>query len=280
MNSYNDILIITDLDGTLIPRGQKISAANKQSIAKFIAAGGKFAIATGRTPEAAAGYVEGININAPSVFFNGSMLFDWRKKEILATIPLADGDTIFPDFAKVCLEKFPNACIEVYTTDNCHIISDAANDDPRLPFEYYKYAHTDLARLSDTKKTPWLKFFVNDSHENLAKLEALAANAGLNKIANSFYSDTHYYEFVAKTASKGTMLTKIREQDEYKNTKIIALGDYLNDNEMLLLADCGIASANAHDATKEAADLVGCAAEDDLIVWTLNHIDEIVDFLF
>lgn len=278
MNSYDDILIITDLDGTLIPRGQKISVANKQAIARFTAGGGKFAIATGRTPEAATGYAAGININAPSVFFNGSMLFDWQNKEILATIPLSDGDNVFPDFAKVCLENFPNACLEVYTADNCHIISNAANDDPRLPFEYYKYAHTDLAELSDTKKTPWLKFFANDSHENLAELEILAAAAGLDKLANSFYSDTNYYEFVAKNVSKGTMLEKIRERSEFKNTKIIALGDYLNDNEMLIAADCGIATANAHKDTKKAADLVGCAAEDDLIVWTLNHMNEIVDF--
>lgn len=279
MTSYENILIITDLDGTLIPRGSVISAANKRAIADFIAGGGRFAIATGRTPEAAAGYIGGIEVNAPSVFFNGSMLYDWSDSRVLATVPLACGGEAgarFPEFAARCLAEFPEACIEVYTADNCHIVSNPANDDPRLPHEYYKYTHTPLTALTDTEATPWLKFFVNDSSESLARLEKLATEYGMDSLATTFYSDTHYFEFVAKRASKGTMLEKIRELPEYAGYKIIALGDYLNDNEMLLTADCGIASGNAHELTQAAADYVGCRAEDDLIVWTLARMEELL----
>lgn len=279
MTDYENILIITDLDGTLIPRGGVISADNKRAIAEFIAGGGRLAIATGRTPEAAAGYIDGIEVNAPSVFFNGSMLYDWNDSKVISTIPLACGGVAgerFPEFATLCLAEFPDACIEVYTADNCHIISNPANDDPRLPYEYYKYTHTELAALSATEKTPWLKFFASDSSENLARLEKLVAAHGMDKLATTFYSDTHYFEFVAKRASKGTMVEKIRELPEFKDTKIIALGDYLNDNEMLLAADCGIASGNAHEDTKAVADRIGCRAEDDLIVWTLEHMEEIL----
>ena len=54
MSAYENTLIISDLDGTLIPRGGVISEENKEALQRFVAGGGRFAIATGRTPEAAA----------------------------------------------------------------------------------------------------------------------------------------------------------------------------------------------------------------------------------
>ncbi|HAQ55147.1 MAG TPA: haloacid dehalogenase, partial [Anaerovibrio sp.] len=85
MGKYTGKMIISDLDGTLIPRGGVISPENKAAIEEFVKGGGSFAIATGRTPEAAAGYVKGLPINAPSVFFNGAMLYDWEQKKVIKT---------------------------------------------------------------------------------------------------------------------------------------------------------------------------------------------------
>ena len=273
MGKYTGKMIISDLDGTLIPRGGVISPENRAAITDFVAEGGHFAIATGRTPEAASGYVEGLPINAPSVFFNGAMLYDWNKKKVIKTLPLTanDNQNLWPQFASQALKEFPTTCLEVYTADNCHIITPEANDDPRLPREYYSYAHTDLAQLTDTAKTPWLKFFACDKHEHLEKYVALAEKMGVAKLANGFYSENNYYEFVAKDVSKGSMLTFIREQ--LPAIEIIACGDYLNDNEMLTAADIGVAPANAHEDTKKVAQQIGCAVEDHLLAWIVKNID-------
>ena len=272
MGKYTGKMIISDLDGTLIPRGGVISAENRQAIADFVAEDGLFAVATGRTPEAAAGYVEGLPINAPSVFFNGAMLYDWAAKKVLKTMPLTAGDmdNLWPAFAAKALAEFPEACIEVYTADNCHIITPEANDDPRLPHEYYRYVHTDLAKLTDTLKTPWLKFFACDKHEHLEKYVALAKEMGTAPMANGFYSEDNYYEFVAKSVSKGAMVAAIREQ--LPGVEIIACGDYLNDNEMLAEADIGVAAANAHPETQKVAKYVGCAVEENLLAWVVREI--------
>ena len=272
MGKYTGKMIISDLDGTLIPRGGVISAENKAAIQAFVDGGGRFAIATGRTPEAAAGYVEGLPINAPSVFFNGAMLYDWGAKKVLKTMPLTAKDTenLWPAFAARALAEFPEACIEVYTADNCHIVTPEANDDPRLPHEYYRYAHTELDKLTDTAKTPWLKFFACDKHAHLEKYVQLAEQMGVAALANGFYSEDNYYEFVAKDVSKGSMVAAIREQ--LPGIEIIACGDYLNDNEMLAEADMSIAPANAHEDTKKIADRVGCRVEEHLLAWIVNNI--------
>ena len=274
--SYATYMLITDLDGTLIPRGGVVSEENRAAIRAFVDGGGHFGIATGRTPEAAAGYVGELPINAPCVFFNGAMLYDWEKQQVLATRPLpiaADGDkTIWPRFAGACLKHFPEACIEVYTADNCHIISSEAYDDPRLPHEYYKYEHCSIDKLADIDQTPWLKFFVNAEPAALRQLERLTAEFGITELTNSFYSENNYYEFVAKGASKGAMLEKVRKLPSYKKLSIIAAGDYLNDNEMLDMADVGVAAAGAHEWTKAAADRVGCDAQEHLMGWIMENI--------
>lgn len=275
MKPYESYMIISDLDGTIIPHGGCVSEANKRAIESFLAGGGHFGIATGRTPEAAAGYLGGVAITAPSIFFNGSMLYDWQAGKVLVTKPLtqAGAPDFWPRFAARCLERFPEACIEVYTQEDCHIISNPRYDDPRLPHEHYRYCHSDLADLADVRKTPWLKFFVCADPADLRELEREAEVFGTAACSHHFYSEANYHEFVAKGVSKGSMLEAIRQMPEFSQTKIIALGDYLNDRELLEAADISIASGNAHDELKALADFTGCRAEDDLIVWLLEHFD-------
>lgn len=275
MKPYESYMIISDLDGTIIPHGGVVSEANKRAIESFRAGGGHFGIATGRTPEAAAGYLGGVAITAPSIFFNGSMLYDWPHEHVLVTKPLtAQGaPDLWPRFAALCLERFPKACIEVYTQEDCHIISNPRYDDPRLPHEHYRYCHSDLADLADVRKTPWLKFFVCADPADLRELEREAEVFGTAACSHHFYSEANYHEFVAKGVSKGSMLEAIRQMPEFSQTKIIALGDYLNDRELLEAANISIASGNAHDELKALADFTGCRAEDDLIVWLLEHFD-------
>ena len=72
--TFEHTILLSDLDGTLIPRGGRVSEGNRAAIERFVRGGGRFGVATGRTPEAAGGYISGLSIGAPSVFFNGAML--------------------------------------------------------------------------------------------------------------------------------------------------------------------------------------------------------------
>lgn len=129
--------------------------------------------------------------------------------------------------------------------------------------------------MADVRKTPWLKFFVCADPADLRELEREAEAFGTAACSHHFYSEANYHEFIAKGVSKGSMLEAIRQMPEFSQTKIIALGDYLNDRELLEAADIGIASGNAHDELKALADFTGCRAEDDLIVWLLEHFDRL-----
>ncbi len=275
MKPYENILLITDLDGTLVPHGGRVSDENRRAIETFTAGGGCFGIATGRTPEDSVGFVKGLPIQAPSIFYNGAMLYDWQRKTPLCVRPLPsppEDPACWPRFAAACQQLLPTACIEIYTADGCHIITDPAYDDPRLAKEFFHIVHTALAPLSNPQETPWLKFFVNDTPAQLRRLEAAVHAQHMDALATIFYSEVNYFEFVAKDASKGAMLEELRRLPAGSGKIIIAAGDFLNDNEMLRAADVGVASGNAHAATKAAADLVGCAASDHLMAWILENV--------
>ena len=264
---YDDILLISDLDGTLIPRYEMISAENIRAINTFTAAGGAFAAATGRTPGSALPYLGGVTVNAPSIFFNGAMLKDITVDHILETRTL-EGD-LWRTFAARVLYQFPRACVEVYTAEHCHILSPEENDDPRLMDEFYNVNHTNLQAVEN--KT-WLKFFIYDAPINLSFVERLAKELGIDKCSTSFYSEANYLEFVPPGTSKGAMAEVLHAMPAYAGRRIIACGDYGNDVELLRMADIGIAPEDASEEAKAASDRIAPPCREPIVPWILREI--------
>ena len=264
---YDDILLISDLDGTLIPRYEMISEENVRAINAFTAAGGAFAAATGRTPGSALPYLDGITVNAPSIFFNGAMLKDLSKNHVLETRTLV-GD-LWRTFAARVLYQFPRACVEVYTEEHCHILSPEANDDPRLTDEFYNVNHTNLQTV---ERETWLKFFICDAPINLSFVERLAQELGIDQCSTSFYSEENYLEFVPPGTSKGAMADVLKAMPAYAGRRIIACGDYENDVELLRMADIGIAPEDASEDAKAAADRIAPPCREPLVPWILRKI--------
>lgn len=205
MRSYKEFLLVSDMDGTLLRGDTTISKENREAIQEFVAGGGRFAIATGRTAGNAAEYLEGLPVNSPGIFYNGAMLADMATGEVLKSCRLTG--KIWRDFAAHCLQKFPQACIEVYTADQCYILSAPGQDDPRLAKEYSDYRHTTLAQVAGLD---WLKFFICASRPVLEAVRREAGKLGILEISTNFFSATTYLEFVGQEVSKGHMLEALR----------------------------------------------------------------------
>lgn len=69
-------------------------------------------------------------------------------------------------------------------------------------------------------------------------------------------SKPHYIEILDPGVSKGDALMRLTEHLGIPISETIAVGDSLNDQEMLQAAGLGIAVANARDELKEIADVV------------------------
>ena len=267
IKSYENFLLASDMDGTLIGTDGRISEENRQALNEYTARGGRFAVATGRTPANAAPYLRGLPINSPSIFYNGAMLYDWQQKEILRTLALEE--PLWRDYTARLLERFPAACIEVYTAKQCYVLSSPLVDDPRLEIEQHTYAH---ASLADIRAETWLKLFIYADRATEHQMLALAGEMGIDRISASFFSSDTYLEFVRRGTSKGSLLQDLRALPANQGRIVIAAGDFDNDTEMLRQADCGVAPANAEPEAKRVADVIGVSCDAHLMRQIIGEI--------
>lgn len=260
MKAYQDFILVTDLDGTLVNSEHKVSKKNKEAIGHFVAQGGHFAVATGRTQKNVVPYMTGLAINAPCILYNGGALFSWQEQRFLKTQHMESAD--LAEFLKRCIELFPQMCIEVFTKEQLYVVTDPANIDEYMKRENQEFVY---AGIDDILQESWIKILLCDSREHLLASRDLLPLFHLENKTNHFFSAITFLEIVGKHVSKGNMLGELRDLEEFRLKKVVAAGDFQNDIEMLRLADCGIAPANAQDDVKKVADVIAVSNDEDLM---------------
>ena len=74
-------LYISDMDGTLLNDGGKVSRRSVEIINELIKNGMLFTVATARSAMSAAELLKDIDISVPAVLMNGVFLFDLKNKK-------------------------------------------------------------------------------------------------------------------------------------------------------------------------------------------------------
>lgn len=267
MKAFQDCILISDLDGTLANSEHNVSQRNKEAIAYFVAQGGHFAIATGRTQKNVVPYMTDLIINAPCILYNGGALFSWQEQRFLKTMHMETAD--IADFLRHCITLFPQMCIEVFTEEQLYVVTDPANIDEHMEREKQEFVYTGI---DDILEKSWIKIILCDSHEHLLESRNLLSLFHLENKTNHFFSAITYLEIVGKHVSKGKMLGELLKMEPYRLKKVIAVGDFQNDIEMLRLATCGIAPANAQEEVKEIADVICVSNDEDAMHDIIYHI--------
>ena len=67
-------LVVTDLDGTLLPTGTEISPENIEAARRAVEAGVTVTIATGRMYRAALPVAKNLGVDAPIITYNGALI--------------------------------------------------------------------------------------------------------------------------------------------------------------------------------------------------------------
>ncbi len=257
---FQKFLLVSDIDGTLANSEHRVSRKNKEAIAYFVAQGGHFAVATGRTQKNVLPYMEGLEINAPCILYNGGALYSWQEQRFLKSRHMESADVA--DFLKHCMVAFPQMCIEVFTQEQLYIITDPANVDEHMEREKQEFVYGALEEILD--KT-WIKIILCDRHENLLASRERLAEFQLEDKTHHFFSADIYLEIVAKDVSKGDMLRELVSIQGFQDKIVIAAGDFQNDLEMLQFAHCGVAPANGQEYVKKVADVVAVSNDEDLL---------------
>jgi Cof subfamily protein (haloacid dehalogenase superfamily) len=266
MKDYKNVILFSDMDGTLLNSNSIVSEENRQAVNAFVAGGGLFGIATGRSQLNSPMFLEDMKINTPCIVYNGGGIYDFEAKKFLVLSELSKSKLM--DFLQKCLVEFKDVVLLIYTQDECYVISPQTLANKDFVAAHQPCLFGDFVDVIDK---PWIKILFSGKTVDLKAVEAVMKSDNLENEINWVYSGDTYLEFLPKQVTKGSALTKVREYmgGDYK---IYAVGDYNNDLEMLAAADVGIATSNALPAVKLIADRITVSNDENAIADVIYNI--------
>lgn len=243
------VIIMSDMDGTLLNSDKKITEKDRTAIEKFISLGGKFTVSTGRTLEAFEQYRRILDLRMPVVLYNGGIIYDYSAQKVMYAEYL-------PDSARAITEELSedmqSAGGEVLKLDRTYVFRN----------NYYQQYHTNLCGispeytdLSGISDDGWLKVLFAMSPEDIPVMEKIIAEKNYSTV-DFVKSSGIFIEMLPHNISKGSALDEYRKLDGMNNCTFVAVGDFDNDIEMIQSADLGVCPANAEDSVKKVAGLV------------------------
>lgn len=249
LGNIENIVLLTDMDGTLLPPSKIPSDADLDAIKRFIAAGGRYSIATGRALQAVTQYFDRIEVNFPSIMFNGGLVYDIEQKKDLLNVYVPESTK---DIVSKILSDNPGVGCEILTLR--HVYVPQLNETEKTHITLSKVS-PDYISIDDTPPENWYKVLFADKQENTDKLVEYVESQHFEGV-DFVRSSKHYYEILPQNISKGSCVDFIRKNCCSQGDIIVCAGDYHNDIGMLKAADIAVCPSNAVDAVKEICDIV------------------------
>lgn len=268
LKDFSNIFLISDLDGTLLTGEKRISESDRASIAEFIEQGGHFAIATGRVRISAMPYIEQVHANMPCILFNGGMIIDPKTGSVLWKKGLPPEAK---DYVSEILDAFPEAGAELLTAEQAYALRVDSILQYKIDFEKMHHIFIEPQEIRE----PWMKVLFTAEPEVIERISEFVRERGYSGIFFVKSSDV-YYEMLPEGVSKGAALHQMQRMDLFRGMKTAAVGDYMNDIEMIRYADVGACVADSPGEVKEQADVVLTrTSNQDALTELINHIKNI-----
>lgn len=272
MKKFEDILILSDLDGTFLSKQSKEVPRNIEKIRYFTEQGGHFSFATGR------GYPHFLYAapnspsyaNCPVVSANGMALYDLASEKMV--------DASFTDSAIISkvvdlvYEKNPNVLfrgmgqggIITFQPENSFMKREMERGDcPVFVIERDKWINEKFYKMT-----------LRADHETLVEMSKLIEESFGDSL-NLCFSWPTIFEIQTKGMSKAVTALRLRDMLSVGGVKkkLYAVGDYENDIEMLKAADVAVCPSNAIDEVKDICDLCLCDNDSGVIADLIEYIE-------
>ncbi|HEY3234931.1 MAG TPA: HAD family hydrolase [Polyangiaceae bacterium] len=250
------MLLVTDLDGTLLDENGQVRPRDREAIRALRKKGVRVSICTGRMYSGTRAIAHSLELEGPIGCLDGSQIADARDGTMALCL-------IDPDTATVLVHALSEYQPASFVFSNDMVFHDQAGD----PYIEYVSTWSDQSvRLEDVVGDPrWSEkdrisaVVALGSEEQIRgiELELLARGARV-QIATYTISREGYlglWGSVIRAAgpSKGTALTFIARHHDLDPRDVVAIGDWLNDIPMLQAAGRSFAMAHASEQVKAAA---------------------------
>ena len=269
-------LIAIDLDGTLLNSYGEISKQDKHAIKEAIQKGIKVILASGRTFSAIENYAQDLGATEYVVSGNGATIYDIQKNEIIYNKCLTKAKVL--KIANICEEN--SVYYNVYADKS--IIANSLNyntlfyhcENLRKPEE--KRTAIDIVEnvpkyINGLNNEEFLKITVCDKDKsifigiinklkqikNVEILDVSHMSRKTIKYGTEEREIEYYYtEISNENVNKWSAIEYLIEKIGIDKSEVVAIGDNVNDKEMIQNAGLGIAMGNSFSELKGIADIV------------------------
>ena len=252
-------LYISDLDGTLLNKKAELSDYTRETVSQLIRDGMLFSIATARS-QSATKMLSQLDINIPSVHLNGVLIYDYKKRKYIDCTPM-DTDTaneiirILKSFDRMSfVYKFDSDCGINVEFERLSNQVERNFFEVRKDSDYKSFRQVDNIRAADDDRV--IYFTMVDEYERLLPIykEIAALPKAKATLYSDNYSEMYFLEVFSIEATKASGVMKLKKM--LNADRVVAIGDNLNDLEMLKAADLGIAVGDGAEEVKRQADLI------------------------
>ena len=277
MGRFDGVLLASDFDNTLIYTEEALrtgkpvpplSERNRAALERFMAEGGRFAVATGRALAAFRKYAPLVPMNTPGIVCNGAALYDFAREEYLETATL---DASARERGQVVLDHFPEVAVEAYHIDNViHAVQ--PNEITRQHEHLTKVSVTEAPSLLEVP-LPLGKLLFEADHATLEQVKNYLVEQGWSGDYELIFSGQTLLEMTAKGANKGGMLRRLAEHLGVSMDHVYCVGDEANDLPMLRAAAEGFAPANCIPAVRQSGATIVPHAKDGALAAVVRILE-------
>ena len=257
-----DILVVTDLDGTLLRKDKSIDSITIETINQYRKRGMKFTFATSRPLEAIKKYIEIMNVDIPLVVSRGSMIVS-PDAEILYC------DEICNELKREIFNSVDIRDIFFHCAEGLVIHRDNKRN------VRFKNEVGDLYKPLDISKvdifglhTSQITVLVNEKIDYVPILRQIAQKYGCKCLC----TNDGAIIILHNDANKGRGVQRLVEMLNVSEENVIVFGDDINDIEMFSLFDNSVSMANADEDIRRLTKYVTKSNDENGITYCLKEI--------
>lgn len=257
-------LIAIDLDDTLLKNDLIISDRAKLAIQQAVDKGVAVTLATGRMYRSALPYAVELGLDLPLITYQGALVKYADGREIHhLPIPLATAREIINYLLPYGYH------VNIYIDDELYVHKDSP-----LGQHYANYVKVTVNPVEDLltalTREP-TKILILEKEKDLTKVVA-DLKENFKDMIEVTKSKSYFVEITHARATKGTALKKLAESIGINREQVMAIGDSLNDLDMIKYAGWGVAMDNALPEVKAAARYVTKSNEDDGVAEAIEKL--------
>lgn len=273
-------LIASDIDGTLTEVWNQVNPKNREVLKKLVERGVSFMIATGRSYRSAASILKSLDMPCYACLVNGAVLVSYPDRQLLQTnyLTVSEKNLILEKILQVeghvvAYNGFENGD-KVYYTERYKLnpvltkIIESTDEDRLL-----------IADLVAEINQPVPVISCVGTEEEIAAIAAALKpyeeRFNVLKLKEQYYPGYYWLMVTKKGVDKVHGIQSIAQMLGVAREEIIAIGDDLNDLEMVKYAGLGIAMGNAVPELKAVADVIAPPCSEDGMARIFTEIFEL-----